>query len=476
MPLVDATALASAEGRLYVGTSTGEVMVYDSRTREPLSALTSARKGTVSLVAASPYGVAWLVGPRAAAIKSRLGDSIDVAAQTLLVRTPDEKTVTIDLRPAGVETPVRSLAWLGPRLVLLQDFGAAFYNARTGAVELPESFLPSFLAKEIGQSRVWVADPLLLVARPTAMRRNPRSTGLPYVSLFTAYRFDNNRWTKRAGFASNALDVEPYGELSVGEDGKIPADTKFKIVSETVGFDATGVAAIEGGSLLDAPLFAESWETSRHPLPSWLSEPGHPDPLWFQIYGDDAWWWTGSALIKQSRTTGSARAYLPWNDAQMLPNAFLADASGVWIATNVGVRRLELGAPEKPLGYGGFVSVPLGPETERTADKKADKVARELYKWRFATPDLAGKDGARMVSEVFKSVGVILPPNQTDISGSPFGEPVLDELRIGDVISSAKGLAVYIGNGKTVEMKDGAVRNGTLWSRSFAVVRRFIRG
>lgn len=473
MPAIDATALALSNGRLYAGTATGEVMVYDAKTREPISTFTSVSKGTVSLLAASPMGTAWIVGPRPVTIRDRLGDSVNLTDQSLIVRLPDDRTLTIDLRPAGVESPVRALYWLGPRLILAQDFGATFYNARTNAIELPQTFLPASIAKDIAISRIWAADPLLLLAKPTAVRRNPLSTGLPYVSLFTAYRFENNRWLKRGGFASNALDIEPTGELNVAEDGKIPTESKFKTLSESVGFDANGVSAIEGGKLLDAPLFVDAWETTRHDLPAWMAEAGRPDPLWFQAAGEDAWWWTGGVLMRQNRTTGKANAFLPWNDAQMIPNAFLADGAGLWVASNVGVRRVDLTDADKTLGYGGFVSVPLGADTERTNDKNADKLVRELYRWRFATPDLAGKDGSRMISEAYKSVGITLGASSRGILDS--GSSVHDELKIGDVLSSAKGFAVYIGNGKTVEMKDGVVKNGNVWSRPFASVRRFLK-
>ena len=147
----------------------------------------------------------------------------------------------------------------------------------------------------------------------------------------------------------------------------------------------------------------------------------------------------------------------------------------MWIASNVGVRRLDLAAAEKPLGFGGFIHLPLGSLSEKTSNKSLDKVSRELYKWRFATPDLAGKDGGQMVSAIYKTVGINLPNSAPGILASPLGNAVQDELRIGDVIYSTKGLAVYIGNGKTVEMRDGVVKNGDVWTRQFATVRRFVK-
>ena len=470
---VDATALDVFGGRIYVGTTTGSVIQFDARTAAYQEQFESTRKETVGLVDVSSYGVAWIEGPGSRSIRSRVGETGKVSEQALIVRTPENGTITIDLRPAGVNAPVQKLAWLGPRVVLMQDFGAAFYNARTNAVELPQSFLPSALAREVIQSRVEVSDPYLLTVKPVALRRDPRATGLPYVSMFTAYKFENNRWSRRAGFASNAFDVQPIGELNVAADGKIPSNAQFKSISDTFGFDASGVAAIEGESLLDAPLFAENWETSRKPLPIWLTEEGRPDPLWLQTEGDDVWWWTGNVLVKQSRSTGLAQAFLPWNEPTAIPRAFLADATGVWVATNKGVRRVDLGQPEVDNGYGGFVRVPLGPASERTDDKFAEGILRELYRWRFATPDLAGDDGSRMVSEVLKANGVLVPADRAAIAASPLAIGVRDELRPGDVLISSKGLAVYIGNGRTVELKDGLVKNGDIWSKPSCTVRRF---
>ncbi len=408
-------------------------------------------------------------------IRDKFAGADDTVAQVLVVRTPDDRTYTIDLKPAGVGEPVRALAWLGPRLWILSDFGAAFYNARSNAIELGSAFMPRGLADEVAQARVWVKEPYVMTARPISMRRNPRSVGLPYVSQFSIYKLDGNRWSSVSGLASNALEVEPEGELSVGEDGKIPPGVPFHMVAETVDFDSIGATAIEGANLLHAPLFQENWESKRLALPGWFGESGRPDPLWVQAHGDDFWLWNGSTLLRQHRTKPEATAYLPWNDPQMLPNAFLADEEGLWIATNVGMRKLLKNLPEKPFGFGGFIAVPLGPATERTENKTLDKLVRELYKWRFAPADLAGKDGSRMVSDVYKAVGIQVPNSNQGLLNSPLGSPVHDELQIGDVISSTRGLAIYIGNGKTVEMKDGAVKNGVVWDRPFAVVRRFVR-
>ena len=473
MPLIHATALASVGGRIYAGTNSGEVHVYDARTREPITAMASERKGVVSSLAASPYGVAWVIGNRPTSIRDKYASTDDIATQALIYRAPDDRTYTIDLKPAGVTKPVRSIAWLGHRLWLLTDFGVTFYNSQSNAIELGNQILPKFLADDVNRSRVWVRDPYVLTAKPVSIRRNPLSTGLPYVSLFTVYKLDGNRWSNAGGFASNAFDVEPEQGLSVGEDGKIPAEATFRVVSETVDFDTTGVAAIEGANVLDAPLFTENWATGRHPLPGWFGEPVRPDPLWVQVQGDNLWMWNGSALVRLSRTKSDSTAYLPWNDPQMLPNAFLADGTGLWVGSNVGVRRIEFGAPEKPTGYGGFVSVPLGPAAERTEDPVADKVVKELYKWRFAPVAIAGTDGSKMVSAVYKAAGITLPNSTPGILNSPTGMVVYDELKIGDVVSSSRGLAIYIGNGKTVEVRDGVVKNGTVWDRPFAVVRRF---
>ncbi|MCC7231290.1 MAG: hypothetical protein IT203_12930 [Fimbriimonadaceae bacterium] len=475
MPLVHATSLALTNGQLYVGTNTGDIQIYDSRTREPLTVLTSERKGIIGSVAVSKEGVAWLVGTRPAGIRDPLGSSEDPANQTLVVRASDGQTSIVDLKPAGVTETVTDVAWFGSRVALIRDFGVSFFDARIHAVVLSESILPKTIAEEAARSHVWFSSDALMTSHPVAVRRSPRSQGLPYVSLFTVYRNQKDRWTRIGGFASNALDVEPVEGLNVGADGKIPASARFTLVSQTADLDGEGIVAIEGDSLLSAPIFKSDWETSRKPLPDPFAAPGRPDSLWLQAAGPNMWWWTGNVLLSQNRTTGEARAFLPWNDPQMLVNDILADSGGVWLATNVGVRRLELATPERPLGFGGFVAVPLGIASEKPPTKDVEKLVKELFRWRFATPDLAGKDGAKMVGEVFRTLDIALPDSATGILASPLGKAIVDEIRVGDVIASPKGLAVYIGNGKTVEMRDGIVKNGDVWSRPFATVRRFLK-
>ncbi len=474
MPMIHATSLASAGGRIYAGTNAGDIHIYDARTREPITLLSSGTKAVVSSVAASPNGVAWVIGSRPTSIRDKYSSNDTPSDQTLIVRTPDDRQFTIDLKPAGVGSTVRSIAWMGPRVWMLTDFGAAFYNAKSNAVELGSTFLPRSIANEVDRSRVYVKEPFLLLARPVSMRRNPKSQGLPYVSLFTLYKQEGARWTTVGGFASNALDIEPKSALSIGDDGRIPADADFSIVSETVGFDETGIAAVEGDNLVNAPVFDPNWSTGRSPMLGWFSEDSHADPLWTEVVGDSIYTWNGTGLLRQSRTKPEATAFLPWNNPQVLPNAFLPDATGVWVATNVGVKRIEFGTPDPGVGYGEFISIPLGPETEKTP-KALERVMRELFQWRFAPVDLAGKDGARMVSEVFKVAGLSLPASYQGILNASNGTPIHDEIRIGDVISSSRGLAVYLGNGKTVEVKKGAVGNGVIWDRPFAVVRRFVK-
>jgi hypothetical protein len=475
MPTIHATALALAGGRLYAGTNQGDVHVYDARTREPITLLSSGAKGVVSSVAASSNGVAWVIGSRPTTIRDRFAAADNLNDQTLFVRAPDERQFIIGLKPAGVTESVRAIAWLGPRVWILKDFGSEFYNAHSNAIELGSTFLPKGLAEEFSRSRLWIQDPYVLSARPVSMRRNSRASGLPYVSQFSLFKLDGNRWTNLGGFASNSFDVEPLRELTVGEDGKIGPEAQFSIVSETVGFDETGVAAIEGTNLLNIPLFAKNWESTRAPLLGPFAETIHADPLWTFVQGDSLWTWNGTTLVRESRTKNEGAAYLLWNDPQMIPNAFLPDESGVWVASNVGVRRIDNTDVDPILGHGGFISLKLGAEEEKTTDPRVEKLVKEIYRWRFAPADLAGKDGSRMISEVYRSIGITLPPSMPGILNSSAAVSVRSDLKIGDVISSAKGMAIYLGNGKTVELKGGVVKNGVVWERPFAVVRRFIR-
>src|SRR5207248_1731041 len=136
--------------------------------------------------------------------------------------------------------------------------------------------------------------------------------------------------------------------------------------SDRIALAEDGIVAREPESLMNVPIFAKGWDAAR--LES-ASVPG--DALWFGAAGDNAWWWTGSALVNQNRRSGQYAAYFPWVDSGIAPRAFAADSGGIWIGSNQGLRHLD---PIKPdaQGFAGFLRAPLDaqPVTLDPAAKK----------------------------------------------------------------------------------------------------------
>jgi hypothetical protein len=350
------------------------------------------------------------------------------------------------------------------------DFGTTFYDGRAQRVEA-STFMPADAAALAANSSMWVREQedgteLALFARPYAVRRDPRNQKDPLVSLFTAYQVGAWQWEKLGGFASNAFDAFPDGELKATEEGRLAGDSKFLVLSDRVGLAQDGIVAREPESLANVPIYAQDWEIARLPAPA---VPG--DALWFGAGGDSAWWWNGSALVQQNRRTAQSAAYLPWSDSDNKPAAFVATGEGLWVGSNHGLRFLDAAKPDEKLGYAGFLRAPFGVEATSSSDPNAKKLTDAVFAWRFAEVDKAGIDGGMMVSSIYSVLGLQLPQTAPELLNS--GALVADELRFGDVILTAKSAAIYLGSGITVEVRGGRVQNGELWAFPRATVRRF---
>lgn len=419
----------------------------------------------VSFVTASPYGVAWLSG-QGGAIREKAAPP-RLADQTLTIAAGD-RTVCVVIQPSKA---VRRLAWLQGRIAVCHDFGASFYDVKGSRVSAT-AFMPADAAELAVNGSLWVREQedgteLALLARPHAVRLDPRNKNAPLVSLFSAYQVGAWQWAKLGGFASNAFDAFPDGELQANEEGRLAPDAKFMVLSDRVGLAADGIVAREPESLVSVPIFEKDWEIGRTdatPIPG--------DSLWFGAAGDDAWWWNGTALVQQNRRTGRSAAYLPWSDPGNMPYCFAADPSGLWVGSSHGLRHLDPAKPDDKSGFAGFVRAPFGAAATSSADSTAKKLTDAVFAWRFATADKAGEDGGIMVASIFSAFGMQLP--QTAAGLMKAGAPVTDELRFGDVLLSPKSAAVYLSNGITVEVRGGRVQNGELWALPKSTVRRYL--
>jgi hypothetical protein len=453
------TALAAYGGSIYVGRSDGGV---DRLGRDLAIQAVLAKPGgaRVSFIAASPYGVAWLSGPggvvREAAAPGK------PAPELLTIRAGD-RTVSVQIAPTHA---IRRLSWLAGRLAVSYDLGSTFYDTRGKPAEA-STFMPPEAAESSGSSGLWVREQedgteLALFARPYAVRQNAANQKAPLVSLFTAYQVGAWQWAKLGGFASNALDAFPDGELKITDEGRLAGDTKFLILSERVALAEDGIVAREPEAIAAVPIYDRNWAIARMPA---ATVPG--DGLWFGASVSDVWWWNGKALIQQRRTDGTSAAWLPWTRKGTVPSAFLTDPNGAWVGTNFGLVFIAASGEQNS----GFVRAPFGIEAAPTSDSNAKKLADAVFAWRFSDAERAGADGGAMISSIFSVLGVSLPQTAGELSKA--GSPVTDELRFGDVIFDGGSAAFYLGNGITVEVKNGRVQNGDVWSHANATVRRF---
>ncbi len=141
----------------------------------------------------------------------------------------------------------------------------------------------------------------------------------------------------------------------------------------------------------------------------------------------------------------------------------------------VGINR-----PVPELGHSIFVRV----NKDRADDKPITENQQRLmqlikgwvgtpYVWAGNTKE--GCDCSGFVKGVFAEYGISLPRHSQDIGRARIGKVVMDELRAGDVLvfPNPKHVAIYIGDGRTVEAVRGGVGYSSISRRRLAVVRRF---
>src|ERR1044072_9458336 len=245
------SALAQYGGSLYAGRVDGGV----DRLGKDLGlqgAIAKPGGARISFISASPYGVAWLSGP-GGAIRERAAAGAP-APQKLTIPAGD-RAVTVAFQPSE---PLRRISWLGGRVAISYDLGAAFYDSKGKAVEA-SSFMPAEAATLAKNSALWIREQedgteLAVFARPYAVRQNAANKDAPLVSLFTAYQVGAWQWEKLGGGASNALHALPDGELKITEEGRVTGDAKFFVLSDQVGLAEDGIVAREPDALASIPI------------------------------------------------------------------------------------------------------------------------------------------------------------------------------------------------------------------------------
>jgi len=140
-----------------------------------------------------------------------------------------------------------------------------------------------------------------------------------------------------------------------------------------------------------------------------------------------------------------------------------------------------LGKPKPELGHDFFIRVDVGGKYDKPWLPIHEQLLREAESW-IGTPYVwggnektTGCDCSGFVKGAFQNLGVNLPRHSQDMGQVSFGEVVTTDLRFGDVLvfPNPKHVALYIGDGRTIEAVKGGVGYSNIRRRDHAVVRRF---
>ncbi|MBV6457023.1 MAG: hypothetical protein HONBIEJF_00128 [Fimbriimonadaceae bacterium] len=145
---------------------------------------------------------------------------------------------------------------------------------------------------------------------------------------------------------------------------------------------------------------------------------------------------------------------------------------------------LGVNRPNPALGHDAYVRVTSGTEFDRPYLERHYHLQQAMQEY-LGTPyawggnSHNGIDCSGFVCAVFREVGIRLPRHSRDIAHADVGEVVQDTLRYGDVLYypgevGRRHVAIYIGDGRTIEARSHGVDYHTVKHRRATIARRFI--
>ena len=152
-------------------------------------------------------------------------------------------------------------------------------------------------------------------------------------------------------------------------------------------------------------------------------------------------------------------AYLPWNGAPRSIERIAADATGCWLLSNGSHRRITVGQPNDGDGYGGYVRAELGDDSAHAPIADAYRRMVGLINDWMGTPyswgnqSKSGTDCSGFVLSAHRAAGVELPRTSGEMAQCNKGKRITGDLHWGDVLCFNGHVALYIGNGQTVESR-----------------------
>lgn len=431
---VRATALTFTGGRLFLGLDSGSLIIYDIATRKGIAVGPPSPVRTVRAIATGSEGVWWLTA-RPSALCYYHPASNTVTAYAFDALRPD--------RPLGGGDTPQLTCWKGRVVVCTRD-GAQALDPQTGEVHPLLALLPDKLAAAAKGSRLFLA----------ADDGN---------TLLAAVRQNGKGWTATC-WRSGGANWATAGPQGVGEWCGITACSPERLA-------LLGSTRVSDLAAAAEAVRALGYRSSGARLPA---------PRWAAAGASAVWWGGGDVLFHAVPGRGEVCAYLPWNEPGLSVRCAAADETGVWLATNKGVRRLDPDNPSPVNGFAGFVRMRLGAEAEQPMTETDRQLAAAIEEWqgtpyRWGGASRSGTDCSGFVMAMHQVCGVDIPHGSANLRVTPIGRIVRDELRYGDVLVFPGHAALYIGNGRTAEtVANAGVGKSTLWSRRSVVVRRFL--
>ncbi len=220
--------------------------------------------------------------------------------------------------------------------------------------------------------------------------------------------------------------------------------------------------------------FSASQSWSNLALPDFTSRITAAVPSWD---GSCVWFLARNQLAVTELASRRSTLLLPWNTPGISLKAIAPAPSGVWVASNYGTMLLD-NRQTHPV----FVRARMDNPLDTRMDSTQERLVALVEKWQ-GTPYLYGAqkcqvstDCSGFVGGVYAELGIKLPRSSQAIGQYSALPTITDELQIGDLLVTPGHVAMYMGNGLTVEASvSRGVTWGTVSGRSGVVVKRVLR-